>query len=80
MCTHRVSMLTQEALNFDAHLPFLQEACGPDSFACFLQQASGFGGCMQTTVCHLIILHLVEVFPQLLLLPSDSCARIQMLM
>ncbi len=32
MCTHRVSMLTQEALNFDANLPFLQEACGPDSY------------------------------------------------
>ncbi len=34
MCTHRVSMLTQEALNFDAnaHLPFLQEACGPESY------------------------------------------------
>ncbi len=26
MCTHRVSMLTQDALNLDAHLPFLQEA------------------------------------------------------
>ncbi len=53
-------------IKYDAQLPFLQ-------------QASGFGGCMQKTVCHtlesLIIPCLVEVLPEFHLLPGDSCTR-----
>jgi hypothetical protein len=32
MCTHTISMHTQDAPNFDAHLPFLRVACVPDSY------------------------------------------------
>ncbi len=32
MCTHTISMHTQDAPNFDAHLPFLQVACVPESY------------------------------------------------
>jgi hypothetical protein len=32
VCTHRVSMHTQDAPNFDAHLPFLQVVCVRDSY------------------------------------------------
>ncbi len=31
MCTHTISMLTQDALDLDAHIPLLQEPCLPDS-------------------------------------------------
>ena len=32
MCTHTVSMLTQDAHNLDAHIPLLQEPCVPESY------------------------------------------------
>ncbi len=32
MCTHTISMHTQDAPNLDAHLPFLHVACVPESY------------------------------------------------
>jgi hypothetical protein len=54
LCPHSEHAHTMH-IQHDAHLPFLQKA-------------SGFGGCMQKTVCHtletIITLSLVEVLPE----------------